>query len=271
MESKIILGDCLEVMKTMPDKSVDLVVTSPPYDNLRNYKGYSFDFEGIARELYRLVKEGGVIVWVMGDSTVNGSESGTSFKQALFFKEIGFNLHDTMIWQKSGGLPTQDRYYANFEYMFVFSKGKPKSMNFICDHKTLNGGRIQKRDVVIGKTGAGKGNNKKTGDTFVRAHFSRRMNIWHIHQGNNTTSHPAIFPIKLALDHITTWSNERDVILDPFLGSGTTAIAAKQMNRNFIGIEISPEYVKIAQDRLSALSEPLFYPHYQESNPTKED
>ena len=239
------LGDCLEVMKSLPDASIDLTVTSPPYDNLRTYNGYSFDFEGIAKELYRVTKDGGVVVWVVGDATINGSETGTSFKQALYFKEIGFNLHDTMIWEKTGRLPTQDRYYAIFEYMFVFSKGKPKAMNFICDHKTTAGGRVQQKDSVINK-----GNNVKGDGFFIRNEFARRPNIWKINIGINKTTHPAIFPESLAKDHIISWSNEGDTVLDCFLGSGTTGKVAKQLNRQFIGIEISPEYLEIAKNRI---------------------
>ena len=101
VDIKFIHGDCLEIMPTLADKSVDLTVTSPPYDNLRTYNGNSqFDFEGIAKELFRVTKDGGVVVWVVGDANINGSETGTSFRQALYFKEIGFNLHDTMIYQK---------------------------------------------------------------------------------------------------------------------------------------------------------------------------
>jgi site-specific DNA-methyltransferase (adenine-specific) len=239
------LGDCLEVMKSLPSQSIDLTVTSPPYDNLRTYNGYSFDFEGIAKELYRVTKDGGVVVWVVGDATINGSETGTSFKQALYFKEIGFNLHDTMIWEKTGRLPTQDRYYAIFEYMFVFSKGKPKAMNFICDHKTTAGGRVQKKDSVINK-----GNNVKGDGFFIRNKFARRPNIWKINIGINKTTHPAIFPESLAHDHIVSWSNEGNTVLDCFLGSGTTGKVAKQLNRQFIGIEISPEYLEIAKKRI---------------------
>ena len=146
--NKIYCQDNVQGMKMLDDESIDLTVTSPPYDNLRQYNGYSFDFENVAKELYRVTKQGGAVVWVVGDATIKGSETGTSFKQALYFKEIGFNLHDTMIWEKTGMLPTQDRYYNVFEYMFVFSKGKPKVMNFICDHKTTAGGRVQKKMPV---------------------------------------------------------------------------------------------------------------------------
>ena len=146
--NKIYNMDCVEGMKLLGDNSIDLTVTSPPYDNLRKYNGFEWDFENTAKELYRVTKDGGVVVWVINDATVKGSETGTSFKQALYFKETGFNLHDTMIWEKTGRLPTQDRYYNIFEYMFVFSKGKPKAMNFICDHKTVNGGKFRKKTLV---------------------------------------------------------------------------------------------------------------------------
>ena len=239
-------GDAAVVLKNLPDNSVDLTITSPPYDNLRTYNGYSFDFETIARELFRITKDGGVVVWNVADATVKGSETGTSFRQALFFMDCGFNLHDTMIWEKTGMLPTQDRYYNVFEYMFVFSKGKPKTMNFICDHKTTAGGRVQKKDTCINK---GK---QKTGDGyFVRNEYSRRTNVWRIPIGQNkeTAGHPAVFPEQLAHDHIITWSNPDDVVLDPFMGSGTTAKMALRTGRKCIGIEISSEYCETIKKR----------------------
>jgi DNA modification methylase len=240
--------NCLETMARMPDKFVNLTVTSPPYDDLREYEGFEFDFLSTVAELYRVTADGGVVVWVVGDATVRGSETGTSFRQALAFMDAGFNLHDTMIWEKTGRLPTQDRYYAIFEYMFVFSKGKPKVMNFICDHKTVNGGRVQAKDAVINK-----GNNVKADGSFVRSEFSRRPNIWKIHVGKNKTGHPAIFPEQLANDHIVTWSNPGDTIYDPFMGSGTTAKMAKLNDRHFVGSEISVNYCLIANERLDGL------------------
>jgi len=246
MKDVVIQGDCLEVMKTMADKSVDMVLTSPPYDNLRTYKGYIFNFEGIAQEIYRVLKDGGVCVWIVGDATIKGSETGTSFKQALYFKEIGFNLHDTMIWEKPSCLPTQDRYYSVFEYMFVFSKGKPKSMNFICDNINIQKPRIQKKDKVIGKN-----NPEKSNDMFMTKDVSRRKNIWRIPVAKNNFGHRAVFPEKLAEDHILSWSNEGDTILDPMAGSGTTLKMAKKNNRNYIGIEIAPEYIDIINKRIA--------------------
>jgi DNA modification methylase len=246
--NKIYNMDCLEGLKSIKDETIDLTVTSPPYDDMRQYNGYSFDFENIAKELYRVTKEGGVVVWVVGDATINGSETGTSFRQALYFKEIGFNLYDTMIWEKTGILPTQDRYYAVFEYMFVLSKGKPKSLNLIADHKTLNGGVVQKKDKIINK-----GNKTKSDKTFVTGHISRRTNIWRINNSINETTHPAIFPEQLVSDHIISWSNPKDLVLDIFMGSGTTAKSALLNNRRFIGFEISEEYCDMANKRIETL------------------
>jgi len=250
---ELIQGDCLEKMKDIPDKSIDCVITSPPYDNLRTYTG-SLDWgehiwKPVIQELFRVIKDGGVVVWVVGDATIKGSETGTSFRQALWATECWFNLHDTMIWEKTGMLPTQDRYYAIFEYMFVFSKGKPKAMNFIEDKPNTAGGRVQKKDSVINK-----GKQIDGVGTFVRKHYGRRTNIWRISIGESN-GHPAIFPEALARDHILSWSNEGDTVLDPFMGSGTTGKMAKQLGRNFIGIELDPEYFKIAEKRINEVQE----------------
>jgi site-specific DNA-methyltransferase (adenine-specific) len=241
---KLHLGDCLDFMRTMPDKSVDLTVTSPPYDNLRTYNGYTFDFEGIAKQLFRITKDGGIVVWVVGDATVNGSETGTSFKQALFFKETGFNLHDTMIYMTDKPPMNDNRYQAEFEYMFVFSKGKPKTTNLI-KVKALNCG---------GKPGSSyRESSGKLKDAFhnkTTGEFKVKGCIWYFASGGVDIGHPAIFPEKLARDHILTWSNEKDTVLDCFMGSGTTGKMAVLFNRNFIGIEISHEYMKIAEKRI---------------------
>lgn len=257
--NKLICGDNLEVMKSMIDNSIDLTVTSPPYDNIRSYNGYSFDFENVAKELYRITKQGGVVVWVVGDSTVNGSESGTSFRQALYFMECGFKLHDTMIYEKNtSSFPARrngNRYTQIFEYMFVFSKGKPKTHNLICD----------KENKWAGHTNWGKNTQrgfdnelKETSNIKEVPQFSPRNNIWRYVVGGGFATkdkiahkHPAIFPEKLAEDHILTWSNEGDLVLDPFVGSGTTPKMAKLNKRNYIGIDISQEYIDIANERLN--------------------
>jgi site-specific DNA-methyltransferase (adenine-specific) len=242
------LGDCLSVMKNMQSQTINLTVTSPPYDNLRAYNGYSFDFENIAKELYRITKDGGVVVWVVGDATVKGSETGTSFKQALYFKDIGFNLHDTMIYQKADYKPlTHNRYEQSFEYMFIFSKGKPLTFNGIKDKENVSFGRLNTgtyRDVD-GTTKPMSGANKK-----LIAKFGLRPNLWIFKTTKGKNDHPATFPQQLAHDHIVSWSNENDTVLDCFLGSGTTGKMAKQLNRKFIGIEISQEYFDISCKRI---------------------
>jgi len=247
--NRVLQGDCLEIMKTLEDNSIDLTVTSPPYDNLRTYNGYTFDFEGIAKELFRVTKQGGVLVWVVGDATIKGSETGTSFKQALYFKEIGFNLHDTMIYAKDGiSFPDKNRYQNSFEYMFVFSKGLPSRKNLIADRKNISFGR-----KVTGTDRNADGTTRKA-SCFGQdiKEFGIRWNIWSIpaNKGNAERNHPATFPEKLAEDHILSWSNEGDTVLDPMAGSGTTLKMAKKNNRNYIGIEISDEYIDIINKRL---------------------
>jgi site-specific DNA-methyltransferase (adenine-specific) len=246
------LGDCLEVMQTIPDKTIDLTVTSPPYDNLRTYNGYTFDFEGIAKQLYRVTKDGGVLVWVVGDATINGSETGTSFRQALYFKDIGFNLHDTMIYEKVNPLPTgKSRYYQAFEYMFVLSKGKPKTFNPLLQEA--------KDYRPNGKKGTSRQANgdlfnyeyKTNKEVIKRNIFQYKIGLYNTTSDKYAFEHPAMFPEQLAYDHIISWSNEGDTVLDCFLGSGTTGKVTKQLNRKFIGIEISQEYLSIAKQRLA--------------------
>lgn len=240
--------DCVEGMKRLPDESVDLTVTSPPYDNLRTYNGYSFDFESVARELYRITKEGGVVVWVVGDQTVKGSETGTSFRQALFFMEAGFNLHDTMIYEKAQACYGSNLCYLQaFEYMFVFSKGKPKVINFIRDRKNKRHG-VESMSV----SGLSKDGKKADRHRKEMKEYGKRKNIWRYGVGGGKTGHPAVFPEQLAYDHIVSWSNEGDIVLDPFIGSGTTGKMAAKAGRRYIGFEISEEYCEIARKRIQA-------------------
>jgi DNA modification methylase len=243
----LIRGDCLEVMKTLPAGSVDLTVTSPPYDNLRTYNGHSqFDFEGIARELHRLTKPGGVVVWVVGDATINGSETGTSFRQALYFKEIGFNLHDTMIWHKTNpfNFGSNLGYVQSFEYMFIFSKGTPKAINHIKDR------RVKSPEPFKAVSKDTQNNRHESGKVVTPSLWSKRYNVWLIPCASNGGEHPAVFPEQLAQDHVVSWSNSGNVVLDCFMGSGTTGVACVQTGRDFIGIEIDPGYFKIAERRI---------------------
>lgn len=230
----------------MDDNSIDLTITSPPYDSLRVYNGYSFNFESTSKELYRITKQGGVLVWIVGDATEKGSETGTSFKQALGLKDAGFNLHDTMIWRKTNPMPKvkTKRYFDVFEYMFVLSKGQPKTFNPLMQPTKLGG---QVYDSTVKNITKGKERSKKT---FVLNMERYKDNIWDCAIAQNKTEHPAVFPEKLVSDHIISWSNEGDIVYDPFMGSGTTAIAAKKLNRNYIGSEISSEYCAMAVGRL---------------------
>ena len=250
---KLYHGDCRKFLfNEIEADSIDLTVTSPPYDNLRTYNNSSTwgwsEFCGVASGLWRVTKQGGVVVWVVGDATVKGSETGSSFEQALAFKKMGFNLHDTMIWEKtgSGALGSQLCYAQNFEYVMVFSKGKPKNINLIADREN----KIKSGKMIV--NGAldkgGKGKNR----VVDRKPFGKRTNIWNVNTQKNS-DHPAPFPEKLANDHIISWSNEGDIILDPFMGSGTTGKMALLNNRKFIGCEIDTEYFQIAKDRIETV------------------
>lgn len=238
--------NCLNTMRNMPNNFVDAIITSPPYDDLKKYNGYSFDFKSIANELYRILKEGCVLVWIVNDKIENGSETGTSFNQALYFKQIGFNLHNTMIWQKTNPMPQiqHNRYLDAFEYMFILSKGKVKTFNpirisckdagnnykYTTKHPSENKDRIKK--------------NFKINKTKVL------NNVWSVAVSKLKTEHPATSPQKLIDKHIITWTNEDDLIYDCFSGSGTTALSCIKYKRKFIGSEISKEYTEKSIERL---------------------
>lgn len=268
--NKIYNESNLETMAKMPDNFIDLTVTSPPYDDLRNYNGYSFDFENVAKQLYRVTKDGGYVVWVVGDATKEGSESGTSFRQALYFMSCGFNLHDTMIYKRVSPFPSNVRYQQAFEYMFVFSKGKANTFNPIL--KQLKSDKSFSDNVASktyrNKNGETLNPNEKAVLRLQKAQddmYCLAENIWYIPAGFMvgskdavTFEHPATFPEYLAYYHILSWSNENDLIYDPFMGSGTTAKASIAANRKYIGSEISEEYCKIIDKRLEPMLNNLF-------------
>ena len=244
---KLYHGNCLDILPEI--EPVDLIVTSPPYDGLREYKGYSFDWRMVAKAINNAMADGAVCVWVVGDETTNGSESGTSFKQALWFKHIGLNLHDTMIYAKPnfsavGALSV--RYAQVFEYMFVFTKGRLKTFNPIKDRYCSTRGQ-KKGGTIRQKDGSMK---RKSNEGKVQAAFGQRYNIWEMTSQTQGQDHPAPFPIKLAIDHIVSWSNIGDLVLDPMSGSGTTAVACERLNRRWIVIEISEEYCEISARRI---------------------
>jgi len=257
--NNIYCTDCVAGMKKLPSECVDLTVTSPPYDNLRNYKGFNFDFVSIAKELYRITKSGGVVVWVINDATIDGNETGTSFRQALYFKEVGFYLYDTMIYHKVNPVPQvhQRRYQPCFEYMFVFSKGKVKTFNpLLIDVKSAgNFYRLKRKTAASEDQGAIKSKDKH----YIANEKQPRYNIWDYEIGSNVSedreafTHPAIFPEELAKDHIFTWSNKGDLVFDPMCGSGTTCKMAKLLDRNYLGFDISKEYCDVAENRLKKI------------------
>jgi len=244
----------------MDSETIDLIITSPPYDHLRDYEGDTFDFESVAHECYNVLKEGGIMVWVVGDATIDGSESLTSFKQAIYFVEkCGFKLYDTMIYEKSNFTnPSNKRYHQIFEYMFILSKGKPKTFNPIKDRKNVTANQRRRTSGKRLKNGEYVKTTYKKTKYNVATEFGQRHNIWRYKTGKNLSTkdqiafqHPAIFPEALAKDHIVSWSNKGDIILDPFNGSGTTTKMAHRLERRSIGIDISKEYCKIAKKRCS--------------------
>jgi len=251
-------GDNVTVMNSLSDASTDLVVTSPPYDSLRAYGGHRWNFEGVAAGITRLIKVGGVVVWIVADATIDGSETGTSFRQALHFKDVcGLRLHDTMIWEKGVvAFPESVRYNQKHEYMFILSNGPIRTFNGIKDHTNISAGR-----KVTGEDRNADGSFKeRTGFGRICPAYSLRGNVWHVWNQQRGFKHPAVFPESLAKDHIRSWSNVDDVIFDPFVGSGTTLVAAKELGRKAIGIEIEEKYCEIAANRLRNTTPSLFTP-----------
>ena len=241
-------------MEAMDKNTIDLTITSPPYDDLRNYKGYSFDFENIARQLYRVTVMGGVLVWVVGDKIIGG-RTLTSFRQGLFFQKIGFSMHDVMIYQKKNTPFMRSNAYTNcYEYMFILSKGKPKTFNPLKEKTARNGFEMlthNKKADGINKKTLGELKKEKT-----------KTNIWSYAVGYGGTTkdkiafqHPAVFPEQMVADHILSWSNKGDIVFDPMCGSGTTCKMAALNDREYIGVDISSEYVKIAKTRLKSINQ----------------
>lgn len=261
-ESNLILGDSSEEMQKLIDQGVkvDLTVTSPPYDGLRSYEGdvvWNFDkFKDIADKLYKITADGGVVIWVVADQTKNGSESGSSFKQALYFKEIGFRLHDTMIFKKRNYIPlTHNRYEQAWEYMFCFSKGKPKTWNPIMI-PCKNAGKIESygsgRRSELDKNQAMRA---PEGITYMATKAEKiHPNIFEYSLGATKSGHPVAFPNGLPHDQIITWTNEGDLVFDPFMGGGTTGVEALKENRNFVGIEIVQDYYNIAVNQINQIN-----------------
>ena len=265
--NEVIFGNAIDEMKKMADNTVDLTVTSPPYDGMRSYLGkinevvfddyFSFPFVDMAKELFRITKKGGIVVWIVNDQIIKGGESGNSFRQALKFQELGFKLYDTMIYHKNGApFPESGRYSQVFEYMFILLKGdRPNTVNIIRDKvNRWAGSSPYGKRTMRGKDGT----LTEAGSTFVVSEYGSRYNVWYVNNGAGFSAkdkyaheHPAIFPEGLAEDHILSWSNEGDLVFDPMCGSGTTLKMAKMNNRNYLGIDINEEYAILSRKRVA--------------------
>lgn len=245
---KVICGDSVAVLKSLPDESIDSIVTSPPYDNLRTYGGHSWDFKGTAKEIGRVLKPGAVCCWVVGDAMIKGSESLTSFKQAIFFKEqVGLLIHDTMIYEKGNfSSPSSNRYHQTFEYIFILSKGNLACFNPIKD----------KVNIWAGTGTFGKNTIREvSGEMTLRKRniitdYGMRGNVWRGKTRGQeemciASIHPAMMPKWLARDLILSWSNKGDTVLDFFAGSGTVGHEAKKLDRSVILSDINPEYIPL--------------------------
>ena len=248
-------GDCLDLLRKLPNENIDLTVTSPPYDNLRSYNGaaaqWNFEkFKDIAEQLFRVTKDGGVVIWVVGDATIKGSETGSSFRQALFFKDLGFRLHDTMIYEKVNPIPqNHNRYEQCFEYMFAFSKGTPAVWNPIRE-PTKNAGKAFNWGDRKTELDAAQCRRHRGTELYTVGETKLHRNIFRYTIGGGKTGHPAVFPERLAEDQILSWSSPGDTVLDPFMGSGTVGVAAVRHGRNFIGAEIEAPYFTPARERI---------------------
>jgi DNA modification methylase len=272
--NSIIHGDCVKVLAYLPPECIDLCVTSPPYDGLRAYRGYEFEVEKVAEQLYRALKPGGTVVWIVADQTIKGSKSGSCYKHALAFQDCGFRLHDEMVYEKIGiRYPDSVRYYPCFEKMFVFAKGRPKTVNQIRDRENVTAGQLQswtKRER--------NGTLIKCAKRKTTAPFGVRRNIWaynttphHIAPDDLWRSHPAVFPLQLAEDHIISWTRPNDVVLDPMCGSGQTMLAALINNRQYLGIDCSEEYCRLARERLNLYKECLWDEYFGERQRREEE
>lgn len=244
--------NCLDYLKSLPENSIKFTLTSPPYDNIRDYNGFDFDFEGIAAELWRTTEVGGVIAWNVADATINGSETGTSMRQALYFMSLGFKLHDTMIYAKNNPVPsstTSKRYHQAWEYIFILSKDTPSTFNPITVKSKY--GHLKANTKYRGKDGKIEYTQTKRNEfTRVRNIFEYSIGGGHVTTDKVAYQHPALMPEKLAEDMIITWTNPGDTVFDPFTGAGTTAKICLLSGRKFHGTEISEEYCQLSKERL---------------------
>jgi site-specific DNA-methyltransferase (adenine-specific) len=256
--NKVYQQDCIVGMRKIPDGAIDLVVTSPPYDNLRDYNGYSVDLNETGKNIYRILKDGGVAVMVIQDQTKNFGKSLTSFRTIVdWCDNVGFKLFECVIYRKNGteGAWWKNRFRVDHEYMPIFLKGeKPQYFNKdSLKVKSKHGGKIM--------TGfANRKTNGETGKSITKAinEMKCRGTVWdYLMAGDKDPvkrKHPAPFPDKIPFDFINCFCPPNGIVLDPFVGSGSTVVGAKKLNRSFIGFDISEEYCNLTRKRLDSVS-----------------
>jgi site-specific DNA-methyltransferase (adenine-specific) len=246
-------------MAGLDEDSIDLTVTSPPYDLLRLYDGFTFDLPGIVDQLYRVTRIGGAVAWIVCDASKNGAETGTSFAQVMEFQRQGWRLHDTMIYQKSGvSRPGNVRYHQAFEFMFVFSKGTKPKFRPLQDRANKTAGLKRNTKSMTKRDAAGNLTPRRVNHkTYITNPHGIRTNIWTYSTGPKQTApddlwqqHPAVMPLDLAADHILSWGDPGDTVLDPLAGSGQVPIAADILGREWIAIDCSPRYCYLIEQRL---------------------
>ena len=252
--NKIICEDNITYLKTLPDECIDFVITSPPYDALRDYNGYKLDLHGLGVELLRVLKDGGICVMVIQDSTRDFAKSLTSFRTIVdWCDNIGFRLFECNIYNRQGteGAWWKKRFRVDHEYMPIFLKGKrpqyfdKENIKIPSKHggKIMTGANIRTKN---GQTGSRKVKINPTKCPGTVMTFGNTCGG----ESKLKSKHPAVFPNMLAYDMIECFCPEDGTVLDPFNGSGTTTLAAKCLGRNYIGIDVSEEYNKIARERL---------------------
>ncbi len=252
-ENKIILSDCRDGMAALSNECIPFTLTSPPYDGLRTYDGLAdWNFMDVAKELYRITMQGGVVVWVVQEQIIDGSESGETSRQRLAFANIGFRLHHTMVMGKLGGIQfSSNRYGRPLEYAFILSKGPPRYFNPLRDRPNKEAGRVK---VFLNRNRDGSFAPVKR--TQVHP-YGLRGSIWFYPTGKNNSAkedyafeHPALMPEQMAEDDILSWTKVGDLVFNPFAGAGTALKMALLNHRSYLGFEINPKYVEIARRRL---------------------
>ena len=253
MYNSIVLGDCVEGMRSLPPDLVPCTVASPPYGALRHYHGnHQFDFEAAAAELWRITRPGGVVCWVVREEVVDGSESGEASEQRLFFRDLGFRLHQTIVMERYGSRArSPGRYGESLEYAFILAKGKPATVRLLRDRRNKTAGKL-----VTATHRYPDGSYRV--QRYEVDEWGYRKAVWYFAQGMHVATdpvarlHQAPMPEAMAEDLILSYSREGDLIFDPFAGVATTAKMALLNHRNYFGYEINAIYHARGEERLRA-------------------